>query len=262
MVAGGYRRRVAPGSPRKFHLKDVFTLVNLLSGVVGVHYVVANQLRRAGYAVLVGYLGGDLPDGAVARLTGTGNRFGAEFDSIVDHFVHVVVPGLIVYSAYRRGGHELVGLFLMGTLVATATIRHARLAAERFDFPLCWCGLPRTISGFVAMSLPLSQLFFADNPYRYATGVAVIVPLCVLNLVPIPYMTHRGHRAMQTWVKVLVAAFFAAPAVMFLADRPHLFDVFFVGAAGYAATGWVPVQPEERRAFYAEYRRWSEALAG
>ena len=147
MVAGGYRRRVAPGSPRKFHLKDVFTLVNLLSGVVGVHYVVANQLRRAGYAVLVGYLGGDLPDGAVARLTGTGNRFGAEFDSIVDHFVHVVVPGLIVYSAYRQGGHELVGLFLMGTLVATATIRHARLAAERFDFPLCWCGLPRTISG-------------------------------------------------------------------------------------------------------------------
>src|SRR5207237_1059295 len=87
-----------------------------------------------------------------------------------------------------------------------------------------------------AMSLPLSQLFFADNPYRYATGVAVIVPLCVLNLVPIPYMTHRGHRAMQTWVKVLVAAFFAAPAVMFLADRPHLFDVFFVGAGRQ----WIP----------------------
>jgi phosphatidylserine synthase len=252
---------VTPGSERTFHLKDVFTLVNLLSGVVAVHYVAAGQLPRAGYAVLVGYLGGDLLDGAVARRTGTGNRFGAEFDSIVDHFVHVIVPGLIVYSAYRRGGHELVGLALMGTLVATATVRHARLAAERFDFPLCWCGLPRTISGFVAMSFPLSHAFFAANPWRYATGVGVIVPLCALNLVPIPYMTHRGQRGMQVWVKVFVAAFFAAPAVMFLLDRPDLFDVFFVGSAGYAATGWFPVHPEERRAFYAEYRRWSEALA-
>jgi phosphatidylserine synthase len=247
---------------RNFRLKDVFTLVNLLCGVVAVHYVVAGELRRAGYAVLVGYLGGDLPDGAVARLTGTGNRFGAEFDSIVDHFVHVIVPGLIVYSAYRQGGHELVGLFLMGTLVATATIRHARLAAERFNFPLCWCGLPRTISGFVAMSLPLSHSFFAENPWRYQTGVAVIVPLCLLNLIPIPYMTHRGQRGMQTWVKVIVACFFAAPVLMYVADRPMLFDVFLIGSAGYALTGWVPVRPEERRAFYAEYRRWSAALAG
>jgi CDP-diacylglycerol--serine O-phosphatidyltransferase len=247
---------------RSFGLKDVFTLVNLLSGVVAVHYVVAGNLQRAGYSVLIGYLGGDLLDGAVARITGTANRFGAEFDSVVDHFVHVVVPGLIVYTAYRRGGHELIGLVLMGTLVATATIRHARLAAERFDFPLCWCGLPRTISGFVAMSFPLSHTFFAANDWRYTTGALVVVPLCILNLVPIPYMTHRGQRAMQPWVKVIVAAFFAAPVVMFLADRPYLFDVFFIGSAGYALTGWVPVRPEERRAFYAEYRRWSAALAG
>ena len=261
-MASATLRTASPRNLRNFRLKDVFTLVNLLSGIVAVHYVVAGELHRAGYAVLVGYLGGDLPDGAVARLTGTGNRFGAEFDSIVDHFVHVVVPGLIVYTAYRQGGHELVGLVLMGTLVATATIRHARLAAERFDFPLCWCGLPRTISGFVAMSLPLSHTFFTANSWRYTTGACVVVPLCVLNLVPIPYMCHRGQRALQPWVKVIVAAFFAAPVLLFLFDRPYVFDVFFVGSAGYALTGWVPVRPEERRAFYAEYRRWSRALAG
>ena len=259
MVLARVRRASRHGN---FRLKDLFTLINLLSGVVAVHYVAAGELRRAGYAVLVGYLGGDLPDGAVARLTGTGNRFGAEFDSIVDHFVHVVVPGLIVYSAYRTGGHELIGLCLMGTLVATATIRHARLAAERFDFPLCWCGLPRTISGFVAMSYPLSHFFFATNTWRFTTGAIVVVPLCLLNLVPIPYMTHRGHRGMQPWVKVLVVAFIAAPAVMYLFDRAYLFDVFFVGTAGYALLGWFPVHPDERRAFYAEYRRWSARLAG
>ena len=250
--------RLRPRVP--FQLKDCFTLVNLLGGVVAVHYLAGGELRLAGYAVLAGYLGGDILDGFVARLTRTGNRFGAELDSIVDHFVHVVVPGLILYTAYREQSHEGLGLATMGILIATATIRHARLAAARFDFPLCWCGLPRTISGFVAMSFPLSTVFFTDNPYRYGMGFVVVSLLSFLNLVPIPYMTHRGSRGMQPYVKVIVAAFLAAPIVLYLLDRRYLFDVFFVGTAGYAATGWIPVRPDERRAFYAEYRRWAGLL--
>ena len=53
------------GNIGPFGAKDLFTLVNLLSGVVAVHYVAADQLNRAGYAVLVGYLGGD--QGGYAR---------------------------------------------------------------------------------------------------------------------------------------------------------------------------------------------------
>ena len=140
-----------------FHVKDLFTMVNLISGVVAVHFVLFGQPRTAGFTVLVGYLFGDMLDGTVARMTNRSNRFGAELDSIVDHFVHVIVPSIILYTMYRDAGHELLGLVGLGILVGTATIRHARLAAEKFDFPLCWCGLPRTISGFAAMSLVLSE---------------------------------------------------------------------------------------------------------
>ena len=85
----------------------------------------------------------------------------------------------------------------MGTLVATATIRHARLAAEKFDFPLCWCGLPRTISGFAALSFPLSHDVLRREPLALPDRRGRGHPLCLLKLVPIPYMTHRGQRAMQ-----------------------------------------------------------------
>jgi hypothetical protein len=30
---------------------------------------------------------------------------------------------------------------------------------------------------------------------------------------------------------------------------------------GYTLLGWLPVLPEERKAFYAEYRRWSAEVA-
>ena len=244
-----------------FHVKDVFTLVNLISGIVAIRFVISDRPRAAGYAVIIGYLAGDMIDGLVARATGTSNRFGAEFDSISDHFVHVVVPGLIIYNVYDNADHGWLGLATMGVLVGSATIRHARLASARFDFPLCWCGLPRTVSGFAAMSLPLSRLFTEHLRTDYWMGSVLILLLSLLNVVPIPYMTHRGRRAMQPWVKMLVGLFIVSPAITFMVARPYTFDVFLVFVLGYALAGWVPVHPDERRAFYSEYRRWQSALA-
>jgi len=242
-----------------FGIKDLFTLVNVLSGVAAVGFAVRGEVRDAGYAVLVGFLLGDIVDGTVARLTGTANRFGAEFDAIADHFVHVFVPGLVLYTAYQRGHHATMGLVALGALILGATVRHARFAAARFHFPLCWCGLPRTISGFAALSLPLSALFTRTG-WAYAAGLVVVVVLSALNLAPIPYMTHRGERPMQLYVKVTVVAFLLSAPLMFVVARRYTFDVFFLGMLTFALTGWFPVHPSERRAFYVEYRRWTAEL--
>ena len=250
------RRRIGA-----FGVKDLFTLVNLVCGVLAVRFALSDRVRPAGYAVVVGFLCGDLLDGFVARRTGTGNTFGAEFDSVTDHFVHVVVPSLILYVVYQDGGHAWLGLGVVGLLVGAATIRHARFAVDRFDFPLCWCGLPRTIAGFAAMSFPLSTIFFARNPERYWTGFAVVGVLAVLTLLPVPYMTHRGQRAMQPYAKVLVGLFIVTPVVAYFVDPHYAFDLFFFFIAGYAVFGWVPVSRAERRQFYVEYRRWSARVA-
>jgi CDP-diacylglycerol--serine O-phosphatidyltransferase len=244
-----------------FGVKDLFTMVNLLSGVAAVGFAVQGEVRDAGYAVLVGFLLGDIVDGTVARLTQTANRFGAELDAIADHFVHVFVPGLVFYTVYDRGHHAAMGLAAVAALIVGASIRHARFAAARFHYPLCWCGLPRTISGFAALSFPLSTFFFTGTTRAYVTGLVVVTVLSALNLAPVPYMTHRGQRAMQPYVKVLVTAFFLSAPLAFVVARRYTFDVFFVGTMGFALAGWVPVHPAERRDFYAEYRRWAAELA-
>jgi phosphatidylserine synthase len=255
-VPAMFRRTIGP-----FGVKDLFTLVNLLSGVVAVGYVVQGRPRAAGYAVLVGFLLGDILDGTVARRTGTANRFGAEFDSVTDHFVHVFVPGLVFYSVYQRSGHTAFGLVALGALIAGATIRHARFAAATFDYPLAWCGLPRTVSGFAALSYPLST-FVTLGRGCYLFGCAVVVGLSVMNLVPVPYMTHRGRRAMQPYAKVAFGLYLLCAPLTFLLARRHTFDVFFVAMAVFAAGGWFPVHPDERREFRVEYRRWAAELKG
>lgn len=243
-----------------FGVKDLFTLVNLVSGVLAVGYVLHGEPRRAGYAVIAGFLLGDIVDGTVARRTGTANRFGAEFDAITDHFVHVFVPALVFFEVYDRAHHATLGLVAAGALIAGATVRHARFAAARFDYPLCWCGVPRTISGFAALSFALST-FVGHGAGAYQVGFAIVVVLSALNLAPIPYMTHRGRRAMQWYVKAVVIPFLLALLVMLLVGRHHIFDLLFAGMLWFVAFGWFPVHPEERREFYAEYRRWSAELA-
>jgi phosphatidylserine synthase len=243
-----------------FGVKDLFTLVNLLSGVAALGFVLRGEPRNAGYAVIVGFLLGDIADGAVARKTGTANRFGAEFDSITDHFVHVFVPALVFFEVYEHAGHGALGLVAVGALIGGATVRHARFAAARFEYPLCWCGLPRTVSGFAALSFALST-FLGGGDAGYLVGFLIVVGLSMLNVVPIPYMTHRGRRAMQWYVKAAVIPFFLSAPVMFVVARRYTFDVFLVGMLWFALLGWFPVHPEERREFYAEYRRWAADLS-
>jgi phosphatidylserine synthase len=243
-----------------FGVKDLFTMINLLGGVMGIYYAALGNPIWAGYAILAGYFFGDALDGPVARATHTGNKFGSEFDSAADHIGQGIAPAVVVFSAYRLLGHPAMGLVLMAALISTASIRQARFNVAEFKFPLAYCGLPRTVSGIIALSFPSSMLF-RESGVGPQLGIAVVGLVAALNLVPIPYMTHRGTRGMQWWVKAMVASFLVSPFVAFFAARAYTFDVMFIHAFGYACAGWVPVKPPERAAFYAEYRRWAGLVA-
>jgi CDP-diacylglycerol--serine O-phosphatidyltransferase len=243
-----------------FGVKDLFTLVNLMGGVYGIHFVMQGQLAAAGAAVLLGFLLGDTLDGPVSRMTHTANRFGGELDTATDHFVQAIVPAIIVYAVYARGGHTTAGLVLMSIVIACATIRQALFTVAKMGDPLMYCGLPRTVSGFGAMAYVLSQFFFAANPARYIVGDVIITAFSILNLVPIPYMTHRGRRRMQTHVQLLVFGFLVTPVAAFFVAPAYVFDVLFFWMLGYTATAWIPIYPEEKRAFYARYREWAKEV--
>jgi phosphatidylserine synthase len=257
--SGGALRTLTGWTVGPVGLKDLFTLVNLVSGVFAVHYAFTGEVRRAGYAVIVGFLLGDLVDGSVARATGTGNRFGAQFDTVTDHFVHVLVPGIVLYAVYARAGHDVLGAIALTLLLAAASIRHALFAVRSFDFALCWCGLPRTIAGFGALALPLSRTF-GHLPARYPAGLGVVGTLCALCVLPVPYITHRG-RGLQWYLKLILVVFVASFPLAFLFARSWFFDVLLLWVVGYATLGWFGVRPHERRLFYEEYRRWSVDVA-
>lgn len=243
-----------------FGIKDLFTMLNLLGGVLGIYWAAQGNPVWAAYAILGGYFLGDALDGPVARATGTGNRFGAEFDSAADHLGQGIAPAVVVFAAYRAQGHVAAGVALMALLITTASLRQARFNVDRFVFPLAYCGLPRTISGIVALACP-NAVLVGKTGAGPVVGAVILITVAVLNLVPIPYMTHRGGRKMQLWVKALAISFLALPPLLFVFAPRYLFDVMTIYGLGYTAGGWIPLSRAERAAFFAEYRRWAHELA-
>jgi phosphatidylserine synthase len=194
-------------------------------------------------------------------LTKTSNKFGSEFDTATDHFVQGIAPALIVYAVYARAGQTVTGVVLMALMITCATIRQALFSVAKMGDPLMYTGLPRTVSGYGAMAYVLSSFFFGMNPVRYTLGGFLIPALALLNLLPIPYMTHRGGRRMQTHVKVMVIGFLVLPAATVFLARQYAFDVLFVFTFAYAAFAWIPIYPHEKKAFFARYREWSTEVS-
>jgi len=240
-----------------FGVKDLFTVINILGGVAGIIFVIDGRPQLAGLAVFAGYLFGDALDGTVARLTGTSNKFGSEFDTATDHLAQAIVPAVIVFGVYAQRAHSTVGAILMAIIITFGTIRQALFSVARIGDPLIYCGLPRTVSGYACMSMVLSQTFATGGDVSLIVGAILTAALSIMGIMPVPYMTHRGARRMQLYVKVLVFGFLLGPPVVFFVARPYTFDLICTFLLGYALFAWFPLSSEERATFRTRYRAWA-----
>jgi phosphatidylserine synthase len=253
-ASGGSASSEVQKLPRTFGLKDVFTCINVLAGVGAIIFCIEGNLRLAAYSFLLGFILGDSLDGWVARKTNTSNKFGAEFDTVGDHFVQCVAPAFMVYAAYRPLSPYL-GAVLAAALVISGSIRHARGAVVSANFPMAYIGMPRTVSSFVIISF-LNSAFIPRIPGYLWFGVALVAFLCVANLLPIPFRSHKG-RKLKPWVKYFIFAFFSMTIVALALLPQYVFDVTLLWLIAYSTTSWLEMEPEERREFFARARQWS-----
>ena len=87
--------------------KDVATLMGTLCGLSAI-ILALPPFHKYGIAMFLIFVGVivDLLDGFIARLTGGGNAFGVELDSLSDGIVFGVAPALIAYMNYAVGSPD------------------------------------------------------------------------------------------------------------------------------------------------------------
>ena len=87
-------------------IPSAFTLGNMFFGMWAIVSAYrGNFLWAAWFVVFAGVL--DMLDGRVARLSGTGTKFGAELDSLVDCISFGVAPAMIMFFLEFQNGREV-----------------------------------------------------------------------------------------------------------------------------------------------------------
>ncbi|HEY8196671.1 MAG TPA: CDP-diacylglycerol--serine O-phosphatidyltransferase [Gemmatimonadales bacterium] len=144
-------------------MPSAFTLGNLFFGFWAIVSAFNGNFRWAGwFIVFAGIL--DMLDGRVARLSGTGTRFGAELDSLVDVISFGVAPALLMYflDFSNAGRFAWILCYIYVVAVALRLARFNVLSAGKP--PSGWfTGLPSPSAG---MTLAVYYPFSQTNWYR------------------------------------------------------------------------------------------------
>jgi phosphatidylserine synthase len=239
-------------APRMFGIKDIFTTINLMGGVVGICFCIAGRPFEAGVSIMLGYLFGDTLDGYVARKLGTSNQFGAEYDTISDHLSHVIAPAAVVFTVYKDAAllpeqwmnYALAG-FLCACIIVSVSIRHARAIVQPINYKGIWTGLPRSVLGFLAIGYCNATLA-PHAPGGWWLGVVLIPVACIATLRYWPFPNHHLLRGHWWIVNASVWAFLLSSAAMIFWKPRFAFDVITFWMVGYSLAAWISLTPAER----------------
>ncbi len=140
----------------KAQLPNFITLLNLLSGVVGILWVLEGQLLYGAYFVILS-AGFDFLDGFAARLLKVQSDMGKELDSLADVVSFGVLPGILLYSLTKAQTYSQVLPYL--TLIIPMLSAY-RLAKFNLD--------TRQSDRFIGLPTPANALLLSTLPHLVA----------------------------------------------------------------------------------------------
>jgi len=210
-------------------MPSAFTLGNLFFGFWAIVSAFNGNFRWAGwFIVFAGIL--DMLDGRVARLSGTGTRFGAELDSLVDVISFGVAPALLMYflDFSNAGRFAWILCYIYVVSVALRLARFNVLSAGKP--PSGWfTGMPSPAAGMtLAAYYPFSQTNWYRASLAYLDlqheGLVVLMLLLAVLMVsnvkypkfpPIGIRSARGIFGLVVHIVILLGGLLAPEYFLF-----------------------------------------------
>ena len=210
-------------------MPSAFTLGNLFFGFWAIVSAFNGNFRWAGwFIVFAGIL--DMLDGRVARLSGTGTRFGAELDSLVDLISFGVAPALLMYFLDFSNAGRFAWILCYIYVVAVA-LRLARFNVLSAGKPSSgwFTGLPSPSAGMtLAVYYPFSQTNWYRASLAYLDlqhqGLVVLMLLLAVLMVsnvkypkfpPIGVRSAKGIFGLVVHLVILLGGIFAPEYFLF-----------------------------------------------
>ncbi|MEP0711074.1 CDP-diacylglycerol--serine O-phosphatidyltransferase [Algoriphagus sp.] len=137
----------------KSHIPNSLTLLNLLSGVIGIIWVINGNIVSGAYFILFAAVF-DFFDGFAARLLHVQGELGKQLDSLADLVSFGVLPGMILFQM-TKVSTEIEWLPYLTLIVPLLSAM--RLAKFNLD--------TRQSDKFIGLPTPANALFISTLPY-------------------------------------------------------------------------------------------------
>jgi CDP-diacylglycerol---serine O-phosphatidyltransferase len=184
-------------------MPSAFTLGNLFFGFWAIVSAFNGNFRWAGwFIVFAGIL--DMLDGRVARLSGTGTRFGAELDSLVDLISFGMAPALLMYflDFSNAGRFAWILCYIYVVAVALRLARFNVVSAGKASTGW-FTGMPSPSAGMtLAVYYPFSQtnwyrasLAYLDLQHQGLVVLMLLLAVLMVSSVKYPKFPPIGVRS-------------------------------------------------------------------
>jgi len=272
-------RRLRPPDMRRavVVVPSAFTLGNMFFGIWAIVMAYrGNFMQAAWFVVFAGVL--DMLDGRVARLSGTGTKFGAELDSLVDVISFGVAPALIMFFLEFQSAGKFGWLICYMYVVAVA-IRLARYNVQHGTGKPGWfTGMPSPSAGMtLAVYYPFSQTDWYRESLSYLnfqreglTILMVLLSLLMVSTVKYPRFPAIGFRTIKGLLGLLLHLVILVCSLAFPSYFLFPLGVTYLafGLARHAVLGFVErhdgslevVEPEEHDEGLEEMRRTTPGI--
>lgn len=138
----------------KKQIPNIFTLLNLLSGLIALIYVFQDKLEYTAYFVFLGIFF-DFFDGFFARLLKVQSELGLQLDSLADMITSGVVPGMVLYKLLENFNTNTLYLPFFGLIITlSAGYRLAKFNIDTRQHE-SFIGVPTPAMSIFVVSLPL-----------------------------------------------------------------------------------------------------------
>lgn len=172
---------------------DVVTVVGTLGAVAGAIVFFGRGWLFVGTVVITVFVLFDLVDGALARATGRGSRFGAVLDSTCDRVADAAIFGALAWWYAGPGDDRALMLASLLCLVFGALTSYVKARAEGLGLT-CDVGLAERAERLLIILVP-TGLAGLGVPYILPIGLWVLVGLSAITVGQRLVDVHRQSRA-------------------------------------------------------------------
>jgi CDP-diacylglycerol--serine O-phosphatidyltransferase len=154
---------------RLIKFADVFTLTNVIFGIISILFSIKGLYNTAGLMLLLAVVS-DFFDGKIAKIMGQANEFGKELDSLADTISFGVAPAIFGFALIQTP----LAIISFTIFLFCGILRLARY--NIMNLKGAFQGMPITLNGII---IPL--VFFLDVPIRFFPYIYLILGVFMVS---------------------------------------------------------------------------------